>query len=222
MTATDAEARTLIAQWKSAGNADIGDGQVSVLPIRTDAAADPEAVQRLAAWRNRNADWFMSRFVTDAPRTRAWLRSIASDPLRILFWIEAQPGRPVGLLGLSGFSPDGRSCALESVMRGEASEPRDAMTRGLRALLARLACETTLERVWLRVFSDAASAIALYRRCGFMPTDLEPLRYEGTDAEGQWLAQTGDGTPRRFNLIMEWRRPEAQPAAHQPHGKTDR
>jgi RimJ/RimL family protein N-acetyltransferase len=81
--------------------------------------------------------------------------------------IAALDGEPLGLIVLSQFRADGRSCELSLLIGDPARWGQGLGTDALRTVLAACFDDWNLHRVWLRSEAGNERAHSLYRRCGF-------------------------------------------------------
>lgn len=135
-------------------------------PIDTVRSRDPEIISALTRWRLRYADRFMSRFAVSEARTAKWLAQVvlACDD-RILFVITGERGELVGNVGVA--SIDSQQAELDNVIRGEARGRRRIMYFTELALMKWIYQQLGVQRVFLRVLSDNAEALAHYAAVGF-------------------------------------------------------
>lgn len=101
-----------------------------------------------------------------------WLEALSRSHTDRVFAIETLEGRLVGTVGLHTIRWIDRKAEL-AVMIGE----RDCWNRGygtwaVREMLRRGFEEMSLRRIYLRVASDHAAAIRVYRKCGFQSEGL--------------------------------------------------
>lgn len=137
---------------------------------------EPGDIDSLIGWANDAAvTLYLSQAVaypasgSDGVR---WLEALSRSHTDRVFAIETLEGRLVGTVGLHAIRWIDRKAEL-AVMIGE----RDCWNRGfgtwaVREVLRRGFEEMSLRRIYLRVASDHAAAIRVYRKCGFQSEGL--------------------------------------------------
>lgn len=213
----------LIARLKAGQTDDLGgptlpvaDGQRTVAlisPLTRAALQEEAAVARLARWRQENQAGFPERFTVTTEGTRRWMeQAVFGAPDRVLFWLAAVTGEPVGHLGLFRFDYAGRSCEADNIVRGRRDMLPGVMTPALAALMAWTFRVLDVGAINLKVLSDNQRAIALYQRTGFTTVGEIPLfRRELTDGSVRWVEQADDPgqPPERTYTVMRCVRPTA-------------
>ncbi|MCK4340888.1 MAG: GNAT family N-acetyltransferase [Phycisphaerae bacterium] len=133
-------------------------------------------IERLAAWREANADAFPSQFPVTLEGTARWLqRGILDHEERILFLVLDRHGHMIGHVGMCDFLNERAEMEAENIVRGVGEGAPGLMSRALRALLD-WGRSLGGRRIHLRVFHDNEHAIEFYRRLGFRDVGVQPLR----------------------------------------------
>ncbi|OGX26277.1 MAG: hypothetical protein A2787_10085 [Omnitrophica WOR_2 bacterium RIFCSPHIGHO2_01_FULL_48_9] len=135
-----------------------------------------EVIALLAEWRERDWDAYPTVFKVTREGTARWMQAQLIDRKdRILFLLVTPQQKIIGHLGLSNFDFAKCEAEIDSVVRGEKGILPGVMTKALEALTAWTLDELGVKRLLLRVFSDNATAIKLYERCGFKREREIPL-----------------------------------------------
>jgi RimJ/RimL family protein N-acetyltransferase len=182
-------------------------------PLSWADAAGPEAASLLAKWRDKANPFFPSQFPVTLEGTQRWLvKGVLETPDRILFWVKSADGRPVGHVGLFRFDFDQKSAEVDNIVRGEEGVLPGLMQAAIDAMLGWTFGALGLQTTTLRVMSDNARAIQLYRRLGFQEIGRVPLKRETEGAVVHWIEQaaaTGEPGERSFVTMRltksEWR-----------------
>jgi len=129
-----------------------------------------ELIKSLADWRRNNQSWYPTVFTVTEEGTKLWLKNQVIDiDDRILFLIVSLDGVVFGHMGL--FRGE-----IDNVLRGRTGIVDRGMTQGLFALMKFCNTELRIKNLYLRVFSDNASAIHYYKNCGFSEIGKIPLK----------------------------------------------
>jgi RimJ/RimL family protein N-acetyltransferase len=93
--------------------------QGSLRAVTWEDAGDPDAIERLGRWHESAFSVFAVTVPVTSPSARQWLiEQVLEAPERVLFWVRAVDGEPVGHIGLSRFNYDSRTVALRDVICG--------------------------------------------------------------------------------------------------------
>jgi RimJ/RimL family protein N-acetyltransferase len=162
-------------------------------PVCWADADRPDAVERLARWREGANAFFPAQFPVTVEGTRRWLvQGLLESPDRILFWVKAADGRPVGHVGLFRFDFDARGAEIDNIVRGEEGVLPGVIGSAIDALLGWGFTALGLQTAYLRVLSDNERALRLYRRLGFEETMRVPLAREQAGDVIRWVEVGGD------------------------------
>jgi RimJ/RimL family protein N-acetyltransferase len=179
----------------------VGKPVVALLrPVATQPGrVDSGDVQCLTDWRNRHVSSFLTEFVATTKRTASWLtQTVNHDDTRILFMVEAPPGKAVGYMGMAFIDWAAGAGEADAVVRGE-DAPRGLMTHCLRHLLGWARDQLGLHSLSVRVRSDNP-ALAFYEKFGFVETTRELLVRSERDGELVW--QPGGSGPGHSRLSL--------------------
>jgi RimJ/RimL family protein N-acetyltransferase len=133
-----------------------------------------EFVEYSTLWRNKNKDSFFSVFEAVTERTRNWIyKSIINNNHRIFFAICDNENKLYGQYGLEFHSSD-QTIEIGNIIKGDI-DIKGLMTTAMLTLSKWLFDNTSIEFIYLLVFSDNVKAINLYRRIGF--TIVENYHY---------------------------------------------
>ena len=182
---------------------DVRDPQgVSISTMHVCEGTEEEATLA-AEWRERERQWFPTIFPQDPSNTRRWMQEgIRENPERILFFLRDPAGVPWGHVGLSAFQwNDPPSCEIDSILRGRTDVAQGAMTSVLHRLVSWTKEELGMPRIELRVFSENDRAIRLYRRIGFQPVRVIPLKLEEGHPVSMWKECSEAEAERHFLLM---------------------
>jgi RimJ/RimL family protein N-acetyltransferase len=102
------------------------------------------------------------------PDEEAWYEAMRSDPDQMAFAIETEAGQHIGNVGLMHLNWKDRSVELGIVIGDKSQWGKGYAQDAIRTMLAFVFSEMNLNRVYLRVYADHASAINTYRKCGFV------------------------------------------------------
>lgn len=151
-------------------------GFLRVVPSELKGEAVNDAAL-MAGWRNLQKTAFFTWIDSTADSTAKWLTTVyAADAASIIFMVETDEKVPFGHLGLAHIDAESSTCEFGRVLRGDGVVPRGGMTIAAQTLLAWAAAELGIRRFYLDAFRDNATAMALYRRCGFSITETFPLK----------------------------------------------
>lgn len=169
-------------------------------PVATRAdRVNLEDVDRLTEWRNLHVSSFLTEFVATRERTVEWLTEQAGpDDTRILFMVEAPPGKVTGYMGLAFIDWATGSAEADAVVRG-GEMPRGLMSRCLRHLLGWARDQLGLGTLSVRVRSDNP-ALAFYEKFGFKETRREPL--VKLEEEGGIVWKSGESATNRSEVCL--------------------
>lgn len=146
---------------------------------------DPTDVRLLGEWRNRYVKSFLTEFVANDARTRAWLSGPVHDDCgKILFMLEALDGTRIGHLGLGFIDWQTRYGEADAIVSGGAS-PRGLMKKALQTLLEWANKQLELDILAVRVRSDNP-AVAFYEKVGFREFQRVPLAVRRTPDLTEW------------------------------------
>jgi RimJ/RimL family protein N-acetyltransferase len=164
-----------------------------LVPVTWADSQDPEAIARLARWREGGAHGFPSQFPVTLDGTQRWaIKGLLELPDRLLFWVHGADGTPVGHVGLYRFDFDKRQTEIDNIVRGEKGILPGAMQAAVQTLIDWTFQNLGMETLFLRVFSDNAQAIRLYERCGFHETMRFPVARVDEPNCVRWVEVDGE------------------------------
>lgn len=98
----------------------------------------------------------------------AWYGEMREDPNQMVFAIEIETGQHIGNLSLMDLNWKDRRAELGIVIGDKSHWGKGYAQDAIQTLLTFAFSEMNLNRIYLRVFADHASAINAYRKCGFI------------------------------------------------------
>jgi hypothetical protein len=145
-----------------------------------------EDVRRLTAWRNRFARSFLTEFEATGERTAQWLiKSVGTNPNKILFMIDDLNGSAFGYMGLDFIDWDRGYGEADAIVRG-GDAPPGTMTMALHVVVNFARDQLGLSDLSVRVRSDN-SALDFYRKAGSREVRRVPLRRVAKLSEVHWI-----------------------------------
>lgn len=117
------------------------------------------------------------------PDEEAWYDAMRSDANQVAFAIETEAGQHIGNVGLMDINSKDRSAELGIVIGDKEQWGKGYGRDAIQTMLTFAFGEMNLNRIYLRVFADHASAVELYRRRGFVE---EGRLRENIYAEGRY------------------------------------
>ncbi len=147
-----------------------------LIPVCELHTQDQHVIEKLAAWRQKNAQFFPSQFPVTLEGTATWLRKGVLDVEdRILFLVIDPVGQMVGHLGYAnGFMENGL-LEIDNVVRGEKDFCPGIMHTAMQELISWAEEFIAPEQIFLRVFADNERAINFYKKLHFVGDTLLPL-----------------------------------------------
>lgn len=124
------------------------------------------------AWRNQDhiRKWFIHSDTLTMEQHTNWFHKYQERENDFLFIIEAKHlnNKPVGQISLYSIDWEKKEAEFGRLMIGEADAIGKGLARTATALLVNFGIqELGLERIYLEVYENNASAIAIYEKCGF-------------------------------------------------------
>lgn len=187
----------------------------ALVPVTSADLGDPQAVARLARWRQSAPEAFPSVAPVTVEGTGRWLeKGVLGQSDRMLFWVVDGDGKPVGHAGFFRFDPESNTIEIDNVVRGERGCARGIMTLAVRTLCTWGLERLGLEALCLRVFDDNPRAIRLYRAVGFRELFRLPLTRLEEPVGYRWMevGPTHRGPVGRHFVTMRLDRDGAIPA----------
>lgn len=165
-----------------------------------------ETINLLLDWRQKNWNWFDTKFQGNYDRTKNWVEEqILSNPKRILFLIIFD-GKKVGHIGLDLHDQENNSIYITDVLRGVKGFAPGLMEYTIKLYIRWIFDYFKNSTIKLRVFSDAYKAINCYERCGLLTVDSVPLKREITEDGWKWVEKkikSDDEYGERYFNVME-------------------
>jgi RimJ/RimL family protein N-acetyltransferase len=166
-------------------------------------AADAQAVDRLARWREQANPYFPAQFPVTHAGTRRWLvEQLLGAPERVLFWVKGADGAALGHLGLFRFDFARRTVEIDNVVRGVMGVAPGVMGAAVAGLCAWASEALDMAGLFLRVLADNDRALRLYERCGFAEVRRVPLRRVEEGDTVRWVEAEAAGPAVRALVIM--------------------
>lgn len=142
----------------------------------------PEYIPLLFKWRAENQEGFNDEFRNDLHKTENWFNNILLPRKdRILYFIHAPSGEPLGHIGVSTFDFENKSCEIDNVVRGIKDGHKGIMTHSTKTIIRWSREVLKVKDIYLRVFSDNHHAIRFYESNKFIK--LHNIPVEGKKAE---------------------------------------
>ncbi len=142
-------------------------------------AEDPNIVETIARWRNKNKEFFFTQFIATTEGTKEWLKAITKDINREFFMIyNKETNKPIGHFGLKGRFDE--EVELDAVLRGEKELP------GIMTIAVKKILKGVTQPVILNVFQDNIRAIRFYTLLGFKPVELRALVRKTEEGKVIW------------------------------------
>jgi RimJ/RimL family protein N-acetyltransferase len=186
----------------------------SLEPVTWKDEANPDAIMRLARWREGAADGFPSQFPVTLAGTQRWLRkALLEVPDRVLFWVRLHDGTPVGHVGLFRYDAIERAIEIDNIVRGAQGIVPGIMFGAVQALVDWAFDALGMETLYLRVFSHNDRAIRLYERCGFHETMRMPVAKQIEGDAIRWVEVDGEYRQPVSRYFVTMRLPRADWAA---------
>lgn len=125
----------------------------------------------LMAWRNRPDVWghFYNKFPLSLWGQRKWFEQIQQSYEKKFFIIcLCEDDRPIGTIALNNLDFANQSLEVGNVLVGDSdSQGKGLGKEALTILLDFCFSELNMNRVFLHVFRENASAVCVYEKCGF-------------------------------------------------------
>lgn len=144
-------------------------------PINSIYRNDSNAVQRLMQWRNNALYAYLDRAPVTYEGTGKRLEAaIINNDMRLLFFVRNLEWDFIGHIWLYSFDEESQSCEIDNVLRWENKSP-GIMTQALLALIKFAYTKMRINTLYLRVLSNNARAIELYKKNWFIENKKIPL-----------------------------------------------
>ncbi|NLX20285.1 MAG: GNAT family N-acetyltransferase [Phycisphaerae bacterium] len=144
---------------------------------------EPEDAPVLERWINDPHIWanLSMRPPCNAPRERAWIEKLGSDPSEHVFGIVVRAeDRLIGSVGLHRIHPANRSAMLGISIGDAGYHNRGYGTEAVKLMLRYGFEELNLNRIGLAVYAHNLRAIRCYQKAGFVPEGcLRDSLYQG-------------------------------------------
>ena len=165
-----------------------------------------ETIHLLLDWREKNWNWFDTKFHGTPDRTKNWIHEkILNTPQRIIFLIIFDE-KKIGHIGLDSYNAKDNSVYITDVLRGVRGFAPGLMEYVIKLYIKWIFEYLKISKIRLRVFSDAYKAINCYERCGLLTIDSIPLKREISDDGWKWVEkkiQSDDEYGERYFNVME-------------------
>lgn len=180
--------------------------KLTVFVITKDMLKKRKTIQLLATWRAKSNIYFPSQFCVTFKGTKKWAQEqLLEKKDRILFFLKIDSQNdPFGHIGFYRFDFSKKTCEIDNVIRGEESrQTKGGVSIGLKLLISFAFQDLHIKRLYLKVFSDNARALALYTRLGFLELDRTPLIEKRENNVISWVENnTIDKNAKRYFVKM--------------------
>ena len=178
------------------------DGKIVLLrPIdKTDNTAS-----LLLEWRNKEWNWFNTKFIGTLERTKKWIIDIENTPNKILFFVICD-GEKIGHFGIHLYNSDENSIVICNVLKGVKNSSPNLMEHALKKLFRWIFLELKISTIYLNVCSDNWKAIRLYEKCGMQTIGTTPLKRIITNDGWEWVKtklESENSYPERYRNKMK-------------------
>jgi RimJ/RimL family protein N-acetyltransferase len=174
-------------------------------PIPTRAGQLNERdIHDLTIWRNKHPKSFLTEFTATENKTSKWLTNICyNDDTRISFMVVDKFNQSVGYMGIAFIDWDKSYVEADSIV-GREGNPKGLMSEALKTLLFWSKEQLGLKNVCVRVLSDN-SAIAFYKKIGFVETKRVPLKMISDVECCRWIEDSSNINSERQLVHFAWK-----------------
>ena len=162
-----------------------------MVPLNKNHLNDPEMIQLLTDWRNRNMEYFLSQFVATPERTHIWMRDVLfKKGDQLLFLIRANE-KLVGHFGFKNLTTN--HVLLDNAMRGSRDGHPKLFTFAGKVLVDWLIRMFSIERIDAYVMVENVASIMMSKQIGFKDWHKYPLIKEVTKSGINWKMGAKNG-----------------------------
>jgi len=145
-----------------------------------------ETVNLLYNLRKKYRKMFATDFEMTEEKTRNWIKKlILGNPERILFIIYFN-NKKIGCIGNGGYDKKNNSSRLDNMMKDPLRNLPGAMTIVEKVYLKWMFDDLKLSKITGFLFSDNSRMIKLHKKCGWITTDVVPIKKISTGKEIRW------------------------------------
>lgn len=126
----------------------------------------------LTKWRfsEENYDFFYEFFPTTKEQNEKWIENVLNKKNEInLIAYEKENNRPIGMISLIDIDQRNQKCEIGRVLIGEMDDRKKGYGGYMISLILKYAfLHLNMQKVYLEVFADNASAVNFYKKNGFV------------------------------------------------------
>ena len=164
-----------------------------------------ETVNLLYNLRKKYRKMFAHDFEMTEEKTRNWIKKlILGNPERILFIIYFN-NKKIGCIGNGGYDKKNNSSRLDNMMKDPLCNLPGAMTIVEKVYLKWMFDDLKLSKITGFLFSDNSRMIKIHKKCGWITTDVVPIKKIFTEEETRWeeiiTKSNNENVERHFNKI---------------------
>ncbi len=164
-----------------------------------------ETVSLLYNLRKKYRKMFATDFEMTEDKTRNWINNlILGNPERILFIIYFD-GKKIGCIGNGGYDKKNNSSRLDNMMKDPLYDLPGVMTIVEKVYLKWMFDDLRLSKITGFLFSDNSKMINIHEKCGWITTDIVPIKKNFTEEGIRWeeitTKQNNENVERYFNKI---------------------
>ena len=164
-----------------------------------------ETVNLLYNLRKKYRKMFATDFEMTEDKTRNWIKKlILENPERILFMIYFD-NKKIGCIGNGGYDKKNNSSRLDNMMKDPLCNLPGAMTIVEKVYLKWMFDDLKLSKITGFLFSDNSRMMKIHKKCGWITTDVVPIKKIFTEEETRWEVITtksnNENVERHFNKI---------------------
>ena len=164
-----------------------------------------ETVNLLYNLRKKYRKMFATDFEMTEEKTRNWIKKlILGNPERILFIIYFD-NKKIGCIGNGGYDKKNNSSRLDNMMKDPLCNLPGAMTIVEKVYLKWMFDDLKLSKITGFLFSDNSRMMKIHKKCGWITTDVVPIKKIFTEEETRWEVITtksnNENVERHFNKI---------------------
>ena len=155
--------------------------------------------------RKKYRKMFATDFEMTEDKTRNWIKNlILGNPERILFIIYFD-NKKIGCIGNGGYDKKNNSSRLDNMMKDPLCNLPGAMTIVEKVYLKWMFDDLKLSKITGFLFSDNSRMMKIHKKCGWITTDVVPIKKIFTEEETIWEVITtksnNENVERHFNKI---------------------
>ena len=164
-----------------------------------------ETVNLLYNLRKKYRKMFATDFEMTEDKTRNWIKNlILGNSGRILFMIYFD-NKKIGCIGNGGYDEKNNSSRLDNMMKDPLCNLPGAMTIVEKVYLKWMFDDLKLSKITGFLFSDNSRLIKIHKKCGWITTDVVPIKKIFMGEETSWEEITtksnDENVERYFNKI---------------------